>query len=99
MARTLPQHKVQYDRFLNPGYSEEGLATAWGSTNKSFEDFHQARLNEIPDEGTPAEGYLYNSHMGAYVRSLDVAKYHFIQAKLAFSGRPVQPTVTAVPPQ
>lgn len=81
MARTLPQHKALYDQFLDPRYPHPGMD---GQTVEAFERFHQERLAEIPNEGAPAEGYFYNTHMGAYVRSLDEAKYHLIQAKLAF---------------
>jgi hypothetical protein len=54
---------------------------------KQFEAFSQERINELPDEGAPAEPYLYSSHMGAFVRTLDQAKDHFLKAKIAFYAK------------
>jgi hypothetical protein len=86
MARTTPQHKAQYQRFIDPNYARVEQVNGW-EIAKTFEAFAQARLDELPDEGAPASNYLYASHMGAFVRTLDQAKDHFVKAKLAFYAK------------
>lgn len=49
--------------------------------------FQDERLAELPDEPAPADAYMYNTHMGAFVRSLDQAKDHWLKAKLAFYAK------------
>lgn len=94
MARTVPQHKAQYQQFIDPDYAKVPSVNGW-EIAKTFEAFAQERINELPDEGAPGDPYMYNSHMGAFVRTLDEAKDHFLKAKLAFyakrgSGTPAQ---------
>jgi hypothetical protein len=75
--------KTHYFNFIDPHYAmvkEVDPAAA----RRTFEAFNQTLLAEIPSEGAPQDGYMYNAHMGAYVRALDVAKDHFVKAKLAF---------------
>ena len=86
MARTTPQHKAQYMNFIDPDYAKVTQVNGW-EIAKTFEAFTQERLNEIPDEGSPADGYMFNSHIGAFVRSLDEAKDHFLKGKLAFFAK------------
>lgn len=83
MARTLPAHKINFGNFIDPDYGKVAQVNSW-EIAKTFEAFNQQRLDEIPDEGVPSDGYMYNTHMGAYARALDEAKDHYVKAKLAF---------------
>lgn len=70
---------------MTNSWTLDTLTLEWmGKRWRLLKDFIKNDSQEIPNEGAPAEGYFYNTHMGAYVRSLDEAKYHLIQAKLAF---------------
>jgi hypothetical protein len=51
-----------------------------------FQRFCDACFAQLPDEGKPADPYLYSSHAGAFVRALDQAKDHWVKAKLSFYG-------------
>ena len=84
MARTFTvPHKVNYQSFINPNYAKVNEVNGW-EIAKEFQAFEDRCLEQIPDEGAPKSSYLYNSHMGAFARSLDEAKDHFVKAKLAF---------------
>lgn len=85
MARTL-QHKSQYYRFIDPNYARVEQVNGW-EIAKKFEAFSKECIDQIPDEGAPANAYGFNSHMGAFVRTLDQAKDHFVKAKLAFYAK------------
>jgi hypothetical protein len=79
-------HKSNYARFVNPDYARVEQVNGYASAQQ-FQQFLDALLAELPDEGAPADGYMYNSHMGALVRTLDEAKDHWIKAKLAFYAK------------
>jgi hypothetical protein len=79
----LAAHKKLYANFIDPNYKHVEQVSGW-ETAKTFEAFQQARLDEIPNEGAPADSYMYNTHMGNFVRTLDQAKDAFVKAKLAF---------------
>jgi|SRR5688500_2223068 len=96
MARTLQNHKEQYKGFIKPDYAPVAQVNG-GEIAGAFEAFSQARFAEIPDEGTPADGYMYNSHMGAFVRTLDQAKDHWLKGKLAFYAKRDSCTAEAAP--
>ena len=84
MARTAPQPwKTQYARFIDPDYAKVAEVNGW-ETAKSFQRFQDACFAELPDAGAAKDGYMFSSHAGAFVRSLDEAKDHWIKAKLAF---------------
>jgi len=86
MARTIPQHKQNFARFIEPAYAK--VAEVNGSEiEKQFQAFQDECFKQIPDEGQPADPYMYNSHMGNFVRSLDEAKDHFVKGKLAFYAK------------
>jgi hypothetical protein len=86
MARSIPQHKQNYVSFIDPDYAKVSQVNGW-EIAKEFQAFQDTCFEQIPDEGAPADGYKYNSHMGAFVRSLDEAKDHFLKGKLAFYAR------------
>lgn len=77
----LSTNKILLDLF-NPvkKVNETAIAT-------KFQAFQNECLAEIPDAGMPADGYMFNSYMGNFVRSLDEAKDHFLKAKLAFYAK------------
>jgi hypothetical protein len=94
MARTVPAHKANFTKFIDPDYAKVPEVSGW-EIAKTFEIFNQQRLDEFPDDRTPKDPYMYNTHMGAYVRALDEAKDHFLKGRLAFyaargSGSPTQ---------
>jgi hypothetical protein len=86
MARTLPQHKSNYASFIDPNYQKVPEVNGW-EIAKKFQAFQDSIIATIPDEGTPADAYMYNTHMGAFVRSLDEAKDHSVKASLAFYAK------------
>jgi hypothetical protein len=61
MARTIPQHKASYFGFIDPNYAKVNQVNGW-EIAKKFEAFSQTCLDEIPDEGAPADGYRRNAH-------------------------------------
>lgn len=83
MARTSPQHKAQYERFIDPHYAHVPQVDP-GAERRRFQDVLDKCLADLPDEGTPADQYEYSTHMGAFVRTLDQAKDHWVKALLAF---------------
>ncbi len=83
MARTRPRHKAQYDNFIHPNYGQTDDVNEIEIT-KVFQRLSDDLIQQIPDEGEPADGYMYNSHMGAFLRTLDQAKDHYVKALLAF---------------
>lgn len=85
MARTTPQHKIGFS-FINPDYAKVEQVNGY-EIAKQFQSFADDCMKQIPDEGQPADGYMYNSHIGAFVRSLDEAKDHFVKGKLAFYAK------------
>jgi hypothetical protein len=96
MARTVPQHKAQYAQFIAPGYREDVLVKVdEEATAGEFQRFSDACFAQLPDEGKPADPYLYSSHAGAFVRALDQAKDHWVKAKLSFYGERTLPSVTS----
>jgi hypothetical protein len=86
MSRTIQQHKSNFDSFINPNYAKVDQVNGW-EIAKQFQAFQDECIKGIPDEGVPADGYMYNSHMGNFVRSLDEAKDHFVKAKSAFYAK------------
>ena len=83
-----PDHKRTYDNFIAPKYSEEDeskLVEIEEIYANKFQAFMDQLIADIPDEGKPANGYLYNTHAGAFVRALDEAKDHYVKARKAFS--------------
>src|SRR5687767_8674888 len=95
MARVIPQHKQNYVNFIDPNYAKVSQVSG-SEIAKEFQALQDSCLAQIPDEGAPADGYKYNTHMGAFARSLDEAKDHYIKGKLAFyakrgSGTPNPP--------
>ena len=86
MARTRPQHKENYDSFITPGYRLVPQVDA-PAVATQFQAFLDACMTQVPDEGKPADGYLYNTHMGAFCRSLDEAHDHFTKGLLAFYAK------------
>lgn len=83
---SVPPHKALYAQFVDPAYQYvpdvNGQAIA-----KEFQTFVDALMDTIPNEGMPADSYMYSSHMGAFVRTLDQAKDHFVKTKLAFYAK------------
>lgn len=86
MARTTPQHKALYASFIDTAYGKVDQVNE-AEAAKTFQSFLDARLAEIPDDGAPADGYKYNTHMGAFARALDEAKDHFVKGKTAFYAK------------
>jgi hypothetical protein len=84
MSRTVPQHKQQYQRFIDPDYTKVAAVNGW-EIAKQFQHFHDECMAQIPDEpSVPKDAYMYNTHMGAFARALDEAKDHFLKGKLAY---------------
>jgi hypothetical protein len=86
MARTVPQHKANFVSFIDPDYAKVNEVNGW-QIAKTFQAFQDTLVATIPDEGAPADPYMWNSHMGAFTRSLDEAKDHFVKGKLAFFAK------------
>lgn len=82
----IARHKELYRSFVNPDYKRVTEVNGF-ETAKQFQAFQDACVAEIPDAGEPADSYMYASHMGNFVRSLDEAKDHFVKAKLAFYAK------------
>ncbi len=76
-------HKTNFQDFIEPNYKFDDRVNP-GADRKQFQTFANALLETIPDEGSPAELYLYNAHLGSCFRKLDEAKDSFVKAKLAF---------------
>lgn len=92
MARTLPQHKTNYAGFVDPHYLLTPVdPKAW---RQKFQAFSDSCFDEIPDEGQPADAYMYNTHMGAFVRALDEAKDHFVKGFMAFCAKRGSASIT-----
>lgn len=77
------RHKESYRSFINPDYARVSEVNGYALA-KEFQEFADRLFSQLPDVGEPADGYMYNSHMGAFVRSLDEAKDHFVKGALAF---------------
>lgn len=76
-------HKKNFVGFVNPDYARVEQVSGYAIAVK-VEAFNAELLKLIPDEGAPADAYMYNAHMGAFARALDEAKDHFVKANLAF---------------
>lgn len=85
-AAAAPPHKANYIQFIDPDY-ERVAEVNGGEIAQQFQAFANELMARLPDAGTPADGYMYGAHMGAYVRSLDEAKDHFVKAMLAFYAK------------
>jgi hypothetical protein len=79
----MASHKRNHYNFLDPDYQDSSKVNA-AEERKVFNDFLNAMLDRIPNEGEPKSSYLYNSHMGNFVRLLDNAKDEYVKAKLAY---------------
>jgi len=55
----------------------------------AFAKFSRDMTSSIPDTGTPANMYAYNSHAGQYLRNLDEARFHLEEMRDAFYGEPI----------
>jgi len=44
-------------------------------------------MARLPDDGAPADPYMYNAWMGEYARTLDQAKDAYVKAMLAFYAK------------
>lgn len=86
MARSLPQHKQNFAGFVVPNYAAVAEVNSW-EIGQRFQRFMDECMAQIPDEGAPADGYMYNTHMGQFARSLDEAKDHFVKGSLAFYAK------------
>ncbi len=86
MSRTQPQHKANYANFINPDYERVAAVDGYALAQQ-FQAFQDVCMAQIPDEGAPADSYMFNTHMGAFVRALDEAKDHFVKGKLAFYAK------------
>ena len=79
-----PAHKRLYADFVEPNYKRTEAVDV-DAERAEFQGFLTACLARIPNEPEAAKnGYAYNAHMGAFVRTLDVAKDHFVKALLAY---------------
>lgn len=81
-----PKHKENFVSFINPSYRKVDEVNGF-EIAKQFQTFQDLCFAQIPNEGTPADGNMYNSHMGAFVRSLDVDKDEFLKGSLAFYAK------------
>jgi hypothetical protein len=72
----------QYRNFIEPNFRNVPEVSPC-SDRQLFQRFCDECLDQIP-EGSPADGYLYASHMGEFVRLLKQAQGSFTNAKLAF---------------
>jgi len=80
------RHKALYANFINPEYAYVDQVNGYEIAER-FQAFADACMATIPDEGEPADGYMYNTHMGKFLRDLDTAKDHFLKASLAFHAK------------
>lgn len=76
-------HKRNFEQYIECNY-KPNAATDEKAITKHFQSFLASCLEMIPNEGEPADGYMYNAHMGAFVRDLARAKEEFVQASYAF---------------
>ena len=82
----VPPHKTNFSQYIEPNYGYVKEVNP-GQTREKFQAFLDELLALIPDEGAPADGYMYNAHMGSFVRHLDEAKNDFVCAQLAFYAK------------
>ncbi len=81
---TTPKHKQNFISFIEPNYARVGHVNP-GEHRDHFQAFLDTCLAIIPnDSAGPADPYMYNAHMGSFVRHLDEAKDAFVKAHLAF---------------
>ena len=84
--KSLPAHKRNFTDFIEPKY-ERVESVSPGAERDRFQKFLDECLASVPDDGTPADGYMYNAHMGSFVRHLDIAKDEYVKARLAFHAK------------
>jgi len=90
MARTEPvvPHKANFVNFVNPRFGgSEADKVDEAYIARKFQTFQDACFDEIPDDAPPADGYMYNAHLGHFVRLLTEAKYHLINGVRAYHNR------------
>ena len=75
-------HKRNFRRFIEPNYERVNVNP--GEVRDQFQAFLDTCLDAIPNDGSPADGYMYNAHMGSFVRHLDIAKDEYVKARMAF---------------
>jgi len=80
---TPPAHKRNFENFIEPKYARVASVNP-GAQRDRFQVFHEENMACIPDEGSPADPYMYNAWMGEYARLLDQAKDAYVKAALAF---------------
>lgn len=79
----LPDHKRNFDKFISTEYQYRSEVDTI-AIKTMFQEFHNNLMEMIPNDKPPADGYMYNSHMGALCRELDGAKNSFISGLLAY---------------
>ena len=79
----MAQHKRNFLQFIEPEY-EYAKEVNPAAFRVKFQKFMNECLEEIPDDGSPKNGYAYNAHMGNFARLLDSAKDELVKAVLAF---------------
>jgi hypothetical protein len=82
--------KAKYQKFVDPNYAHVSQVNG-----QNIAAYFEACLNDLldflPDAPVSAanggDPYMFESHMGAFVRTLDEAKDHFVKASLAYYAK------------
>jgi len=76
-------HKRQYTNFIDPQRREVEQVNV-AAIRRQFQELSDHLLDAVPDDGEPADKYMYASHMGEFVRVLDHASDCYVKALMAF---------------
>lgn len=79
-------HKANLVHFIDPNYEHVSSVDARAIATQ-FQAFCDTLIQNVPDAGAPADAYMFNSHAGAMLRSLDEAKDHYVKMMLAFYAK------------
>lgn len=82
----IPAHKRNAWQYIEAGYGPSSVVKA-PEIRAVFQEVLDKCLAKIPDEGEPADGFMYNAHLLDFIRELDKAKDAFCKTLLAFHGK------------